>query len=98
MLFRSVNAIEDAVSSVQFSSVSLVVDGDENGFVSSISPESYEMSGSPDGETVEFTLNFRGAVAALTEDQIFRVTLNVLGDGTVLLDTLDIYVVVPGSN
>ena len=93
-----VNAIEDAVSSVQFSSVSLVVDGDENGFVSSISPESYEMSGSPDGETVEFTLNFRGAVAALTEDQIFRVTLNVLGDGTVLLDTLDIYVVVPGSN
>ncbi len=92
-----VNAIQDAVSSVQFDSVSLVVDGDANGFVSSIEPESYAMSGSPDGETVEFTLTFRGAVPALTEDQIFRVTLNVLGDGTVLLDTLDIYVVVPGS-
>ena len=92
-----VNAIQDAVSSVQFENVSLVVDGDANGFVSSIAPESYAMSGSPDGETVEFTLTFRGAVPALTEDQIFRVTLNVLGDGSVLLDTLDVFVVVPGS-
>jgi hypothetical protein len=92
-----VNAITDAVSSVQFDTVSLVVDGDEHGFVSVIEPDSYAMSGSPDGETVEFTLTFRGAVAGLTEDQIFRVTLNVVGDGTVLLDTLDIYVVVPGS-
>ncbi len=92
-----VNAIQDAVSSVQFENVSLVVDGDANGFVSSIEPDNYEMSGSPDGETVEFTLTFRGAVPALTEDQIFRVTLNVLGDGSVLLDTLDVFVVVPGS-
>ncbi len=92
-----VNAITDAVGSVQFDTVSLVVDGDEHGFVSGIEPENYRMSGSPDGETVEFTLNFRGAVAAQAEDQIFRVTLNVLGDGSVLLDTLDIYVVVPGS-
>ncbi|MFN7146372.1 MAG: hypothetical protein ACK4YP_21545, partial [Myxococcota bacterium] len=92
-----VNAIQDAVNSVQFETVSLVVDGDEHGFVSSIAPDSYEMSGSPDGETVEFTLTFRGAVAALTEDQIFKVTLNVVGDGAVLLDTLDIFVVVPGS-
>ncbi|MDP2314619.1 MAG: hypothetical protein Q8P41_17075 [Pseudomonadota bacterium] len=92
-----VNAITDAVGSVQFDNVSLVVAGDEHGFVSDIDPANYAMSGSPDGETVEFTLNFRGAVAALAEDQIFRVTLNVVGDGTVLLDTLDIYVVVPGS-
>ncbi len=92
-----VNAITDAVGSVQFDRVSLEVAGDENGFVASIEPDRYEMSGSPDGETVEFTLNFRGAVAAQAEDQIFLVTLNVLGDGAVLLDTLDIYVVVPGS-
>ncbi|MES2643381.1 MAG: hypothetical protein V4850_28110 [Myxococcota bacterium] len=92
-----VNAIADAVSSVQFDNVSLLVAGDEHGFVSDIEPASYAMSGSPDGESVEFTLNFRGAVAAQAEDQIFLVTLNVVGDGTVLLDTLDIYVVVPGS-
>lgn len=92
-----VNAIADAVSSVQFDTVSLVVAGDEHGFVSDIEPASYAMSGSPDGESVSFSLNFRGAVAAQAEDQIFLVTLNVVGDGTVLLDTLDIYVVVPGS-
>jgi hypothetical protein len=92
-----VQAIEDAVSSVQFDTVSLVVAGDEHGFVSAIDPSSYPMSSSADGQTVDFTLTFRGAVAALTEDQVFRVTLNVVGDGTVLLDTLDIYVVVPGS-
>ncbi len=92
-----VNAITDAVSAVQFDNVSLTVAGDENGFVSGIEPDSYPMSGSPDGETVEFTLTFRGAVAAMAEDQVFLVTLNVVGDETVLLDTLDIYVVVPGS-
>lgn len=90
-------AIEAAVSSVRFETVSLVVDGDEHGFVSGIDPAEYEMSGSPDGQTVEFTLSFRGAVAATTDDQVFLVTLNVLGDGAVLLDTLDVYVVVPGS-
>ncbi|MDP2305017.1 MAG: hypothetical protein Q8P18_03215 [Pseudomonadota bacterium] len=92
-----VNAITNAVSSVQFDNVSLIVAGDEHGFVSDIEPASYAMSGSPDGESVSFTLNFRGAVAAQAEDQIFLVTLNVVGDGSVLLDTLDIYVVVPGS-
>jgi hypothetical protein len=92
-----VNAIEDAVSAIQFSSVSLVVDGDEHGFVSAIDPESYTLSDSASGQTVEFTLTFRGAVASLTEDQVFRVTLNVVGDGSVLLDTLDVYVLVPGS-
>jgi hypothetical protein len=36
-------------------------------------------------------------VAALSEDQLFRLTLNVLGDQSILLDTLDIIVVVPGT-
>jgi hypothetical protein len=35
---------------------------------------------------------------ATTEDQLFKLTLNVLGDGTVLLDTYDIYVRVPGRS
>jgi hypothetical protein len=92
-----VEAIKDAVNSVQFSTVSLVVDGDEHGFVAGIEPAEYTLSSSASGQLVDFTLTFRGAVAATTEDQIFRVTLNVVGDGSILLDTLDIFVVVPGS-
>ena len=37
-------------------------------------------------------------VAATTEDQLYRLTLNVIGDGSILLDTLDIIVLVPGSS
>jgi DNA-binding IclR family transcriptional regulator len=40
---------------------------------------------------------FRGTVAATTEDQLYRLTLNVLGDSSVLLDSLDIIVRVPGT-
>jgi hypothetical protein len=68
------------------------------GFVQSIDPEYYEGLGAEDeGELLTFTLTFRGGVAALTEDQLFRLTLNVLGDQSILLDTLDIIVVVPGT-
>jgi hypothetical protein len=35
-------------------------------------------------------------VAATDSDQLFQLTLNVVGDGSTLLDTLDIYVLVPG--
>jgi len=93
-----VGAVQDLVSSVQFGTVSLVVDGDEHGFIAEIEPESYTLSSSASGQVVDFVLTFRGAVAATTEDQVFRVTLNVVGDGSILLDTLDIFVVVPGSD
>ncbi len=91
-----INAVTDLVSAVRFSTVTLVPD-DPYGFVTGIDPSSYDMSGSPDGETVSFNLTFRGAVPAGTTDQTYHVALNVLGDGTVLLDTLDIYIVVPGK-
>ena len=90
-----VNAISDLVQSVQFSTVELEVD-DPYGFVTGISPSSYSISGAPSGQIVQFTLDFLGAIPAGEEDEIYKLTLNVLGDGTVLLDTLDIYVVVPG--
>jgi hypothetical protein len=93
-----VNAIGDLVDSVQFDEVSLQVEGDEWGFVSSISPETYPLSGAVSGQVIDFTIGFRGAVAAQDEDAIYRLTLNVFGDGTVLLDTYDIYVLVPGSS
>ncbi len=91
-----VDAIEDLVSAVRFSTLSLEIDGDEWGFVTEIDPESYEIEGEVEGEVVDFTLTFRGVVAATTEDQLFALTLNVLGDGSVLLDTMDIIIVVPG--
>ncbi len=93
-----VGAIRDLVDSVQFSEVVLEVEGDEHGFVKSIDPESYALSSSANGQKLDFDITFRGAVAAADTDQVYQVTLNVLGDGTVLLDTLDIYVLVPGRS
>ncbi|MBK7757707.1 MAG: hypothetical protein IPI35_15160 [Deltaproteobacteria bacterium] len=93
-----VDAIGDLVSSVQFSSVSLQIEGDEWGFVTDVSPSSYALSSSASGQEVTFSLSFRGTMPATTEDQLFKLTLNVLGDGTVLLDTYDIYVRVPGRS
>ncbi len=93
-----VNAITQLVSGVRFERVDLSVDGDVYGFVQSIEPEYFEGLGADDeGEILTFTLTFRGTVAALTEDQLFKLTLNVLGDQSILLDTLDIIVVVPGT-
>ncbi|MFN7146791.1 MAG: hypothetical protein ACK4YP_23660, partial [Myxococcota bacterium] len=93
-----VEAITQLIASVKFSRVDLSVDGDAYGFVTSIEPAYYEGLGAEDAGTIlTFTLTFRGTVAATTEDQLYRLTLNVLGDSTVLLDTLDIIVRIPGT-
>ncbi len=93
-----VEAITQLVASVRFSRVDLSVDGDAYGFVTSIDPAYYEGLGAEDSGTIlSFTLTFRGTVAATTEDQLYRLTLNVLGDSSVLLDSLDIIVRVPGT-
>ena len=94
-----VAAIQQLVAGVKFSRVDLSVDGDSYGFVTSIDPTYYEDLGVEDtGTILTFTLNFRGVVAATTEDQLYRLTLNVLGDGTVLVAQKDIIIVVPGTN
>ncbi len=93
-----VDAITDLTNSVQFSTIVLEVDGDQHGFVENIDPASYTLSSSVGGQKLDFSLTFRGAVAAADSDQVYKLTLNVLGDGTVLLDTLDIYVLVPGRS
>ncbi|MBN2799956.1 MAG: hypothetical protein JXX28_12490 [Deltaproteobacteria bacterium] len=93
-----VNAVSGLVGSVRISDVTLEVVGDSHGFVKSISPEVYHLSGTASGQQLDFTLGFRGTVAATSEDQIFLLTLNVIGDGSILLDTLDIFVLVPGSS
>jgi hypothetical protein len=92
------NAIEDLINSIRFSKVELEVVGDEWGFVTSIEPPYYDDIEPAAGiDVLDFTLNFRGVVAATTEDQLYALTLNVIGDDTILLDTLDIIVVVPGT-
>ena len=44
------------------------------------------------------THTFLGTVAASDQDQYYNLTLNVYGDGTTLLDSQEIVVVVPGTS
>jgi hypothetical protein len=92
-------AIEDLINSIRFTKVELQVEGDEWGFVSEIEPPYYDdIEPSAGIDVLDFTLHFRGVVAATTEDQLYNLTLNVVGDDTVLLDTLDIIILVPGTS
>ena len=92
-------AVDQLVSSIKFTEVSLEIEGDEYGFVTNIDPEVYSDLDPGDGDLeLPFSLTFRGVVAGVNEDQTFLLTLTVVGDGTTLLDTKDILVVVPGRN
>jgi hypothetical protein len=94
-----VDAIGDLVSSIRFERVNLDIEGDEWGFVTGVSPEYFtDIDPSGGAQEIDFTLSFRGVVAATTEDQLYRLTLTVVGDDSVLLDTKDIIVLVPGSS
>jgi len=91
-------AIEDLVNSIQFSTISLEIEGDDWGFVTGVTPENYNLEGAANGEQIAFTLDFLGTIAATEQDQYFQMSLNVMGDGATLLDSLDIIVVVPGTS
>ena len=94
-----VSAISDLLNSITFEKVSLAIEGDTWGFVYAIDPAYYDDFAPEDnGEIVEFTLYFRGMVAATTNDQLFNLELVVLGDDEIALDKLDIIVVVPGTS
>lgn len=89
-------AVEQLLDDVAFSEITLEVVGDEYGFVTDIQPAKYTLTSNANGQVLDFTLNIRGAVPQNAQDQLYHLTLNVMGDGTVLLDTLDINVLVPG--
>jgi hypothetical protein len=91
-------AIEDLVGSIQFDEISLEIEGDEWGFVTDIEPDTISVDGFVNGQTITFTLTFLGTVASGDRDQYYNLTLNVYGDGTTLLDSQDIVVVVPGTS
>lgn len=93
-----VDAVDNLVNAIEFDRVELVVEGDEWGFVSEIDPPYYDDIDPEIGvDILDFTLTFRGVVAATTEDQLYKLTLNVVGDGEVLLSTQDIIVQIPGT-
>ena len=92
------NAVADLLDSINFSKVSLEVEGDEWGFVSRIEPPYYEDVDPTEGvEVLDFTLHFLGMAPLMADDALFVLTLNVIADETVLLDTLDIIILVPGA-
>ena len=91
-------AVDQLVNSITFTEVSLEVEGDAYGFVTNIAPEGYTDIDPDLSQNLEFAITFRGTVAGTVEDQLFLLTLNILGDGTTLLDKKDILILVPGTS
>jgi hypothetical protein len=98
--FRStvVDAVEDLVRSVEFTSIELVVLGDTYGFVDSITPSAFTaVSMGPSGTSLTFTIHLTPAVPPAAEDRFFHLDLRVIGDGSTLLAEDTLVIVVPGS-
>ncbi len=93
-----VDAIEAMLDNVTFASVTAEVDGNIWGFTTNVSPASYSnvtVGASP--VSLNFSVDVSGTVPASTVDQSYPLTLNIYGDGTTLLGTQAITVVVPAS-
>jgi len=99
--FRStvVNAIQDLVNSVEFSTVEMVAPDDVWGFVRNIDPTSYTGITLTSGEemTLDFTVQLRATVPPAYDDRIYNIQLLVIGDGAVSLGVVDLLILVPGS-
>jgi len=92
-----VGAIEGMLDSVTFSEVTLEVVGDTWGFVTDVDPASYtDVTVGSGGLTLDFTVTLEGVVPAMSDDQIFTMDLNIMGDGATLLGTQELVIVVPG--
>ena len=98
--FRStvVNAIQDLVESVEFSTVELVIDGDTFGFVQDVTPASYTgvSVGSGASVTLDFTIELQALVPAAPDDRIYEIDLYAIGDGAVALSHVHLLILVPG--
>lgn len=79
----------------EFNRVTLVAEGDPYGFVRNIEPASYSQV--RPGDTLPFQLELFGASPAAMDDQVFTITLQVVGDEATRLSTTQILVVVPGA-
>jgi hypothetical protein len=92
-----VAAVDELVADITFSKVALVIEGDDQGFVTNIDPPFYDDISPSDATSLEFSVSFWGGVPATTEDQVFILTFDLVGDGATLLDSYDVYVIVPGN-
>jgi len=79
----------------EFQKVELRVDGDVWGFVRDVEPPLY--TDVRPGDALNFSISLYGASPATADDQIFTLTLVVVGDGSTSLDSRQILIVVPGS-
>ncbi len=92
-----VDVLSSLSGGISYTSVSLSVTDDPYGFVTAVDPESVEVDPTDLGDTVDFTLSLTGAVPATSEDQIFTITVEFLADDSLVLDTKEIVIVVPGA-
>ena len=92
-----IDAIDELVSSIRIEEVTLEIDGDTEGFVVAVDPPSHQINANANGQTIRFNLTFLGAVPEQPTPQFYHLTLNVIGDGTLLLGQQEIFVLIPGS-
>ena len=98
--FRStiVDAIEGMLDNVTFAEVTAVVVDNPEGFATSVYPASYpNVSVGTTSSTLDFDVTVSGTVPASTSDQLFELGLEIYGDGTTLLGTQTVTVLVPAS-
>ena len=102
-----VNAVDDIAEEslsydgeeTYFDAVEVVIVGDTEGFVTSITDgiiTDVDLLSEP-AERMRFKIDFDGVVPPTVEDQLFTMTLQLVGDGVHVMDTLDVDVVVPGT-
>lgn len=85
------------LDSVTFAEVTLETDGDVWGFVTDVTPASYtDITVGSGGLTLDFVVTIEGVVPAMSDVQNFTMDLNIMGDGTTLLGTQPLIIVVPG--
>ena len=97
--YTVVEGVEQVLGARTFARVDLAVSDDDPGFVVDVEPESYAgVTPGLAGTALSFSLTFHGTVPATTKPQVFPLTLTVMGDDLVLLDTETLSVVVPAAS
>jgi formylglycine-generating enzyme required for sulfatase activity len=97
--FRAI--VVDAITSILpestvHDSVTMNVEEDDEGFVNSVSPAEYTSIDLAEGEILDFTLELEGVVAATEADQWFTINLQIVGDGSTVLASRSVQILVPG--
>lgn len=91
----TIAGITSAVSGGGFNEVSLVLKDDPYGFLFQTNPVVVENVTT--NSTVSFDVTFEGVVPANADDQIFALTMQLLGDNATSLSQKPVLIVVPGE-